>query len=115
MKRDSLVIESKSPRSKARLKSSRVDRLNDTPVDLENLSRKLLLLLLEKRLVVPLMAMGTLKRLERLKSTGMMRMTRLPSLRHLRRRIWQTRSRLRMLLSSTRLWRLLPGVKMSPL
>jgi hypothetical protein len=115
MKNESPVTESKSPRSKARLKSSRVDKLNDTLVDLENLSRKLLLRLLEKRLVVPLMAMGTLRRRERLKSTGMMRMMRLPSLLHLRRRIWQTRSRLRMLLSSIRLWRLLPGVKMSPL
>ena len=115
MKRDLLVIESKLPRSKSRLKSSRVDKLNDTPVDLENLSRKLLLLLLEKHLVVRLMAMGTLKRRERFESIGMMRMMRLPSSRHLRRRIWQIRSRLRMLLSSTRLWRLLPGVRMSPL
>jgi hypothetical protein len=103
MRRDSLGTESKLPRSKARLKSSRVDRLNDTPVDLENLSRKLLLLLLEKLPVVPLMAMGMLRRRERLKSTGMMRRMRLPSLRHLKRRIWQTRFRLRMLLSSTRL------------
>jgi len=115
MKSDSLDTESKSPRSKARLKSSRVDKLNDTPADPGNLSRKLLLLLLEKRLVVPLMAMGTPRRRERSKSTGMMRMTRLLSLRHLKRRIWQTRSRLRMPLFSTRLWRLSPGVKTSPL
>jgi hypothetical protein len=115
MRRDSLGTESKSPRLKARLRNSRVDRLNDTPVDLENLSRKLLLLLLEKLPVVPLMAMGTLKSRERLKSTGTMRMMRSPNSRHLKRRIWQTRFRLRMLLSSTRLWRLLPDLKMSPL
>ena len=100
---DLLVIEIKLPKSKARLRNSRVDKLSDTQADLENPSRKLPLLLLEKLPGVLLMVMGAPKRLERPKSTRMTMMTRSPSSRHHKRKIWQTKYKLRMLLFSTRL------------
>jgi hypothetical protein len=65
MRSDSLVTETKSPKSRVKSRNSKVDKLSDMPVDLENQSRKLLLLLHEKHQVVQLMAMEMLKRLEK--------------------------------------------------
>lgn len=118
MKSDSKDTEIRSPRLRARLKSSKLDKLNDTPVDLENLPRKLLLLPLENLRppeLVQFTVMVMPKSHERPRSTRMMTMTKLSSLRHLKRRIWPTKSRLPMPMSSTRPWRSLLEVKMLPL